>query len=713
MAMNVRAESVGQAQAMVVSRNLYPPRVEDMTGAVNLLHSYAWEESAFPAQWVRNFNKHLSGIACLSTHVRKVLQDNGVNVPMAVSGCGVDHWERVEPSAKSVLDDLAPRQFRFLHVSSCFPRKGPEALLAAYGKAFSAADDVSLVIKTFPNPHNLIHSQIDAARQRIQDFPHVIVIEDDLSDGDLKALYERCDVLVAPSCAEGFGLPLAEAMLSGMPVIATAWSGQMDFCSPESSWLVDYRYEQADTHFKLLPSAWAAVDVDALASAMTEAFRAEPEVRGEMARRGRDLLLKEFTWRTVAERLIAFYGQLRDAGRSLAPRIGWVTTWNVKCGIATYSDHLVRGLKVMPVILAARSHQTIGIDTDSCVRCWDMDDIDDLSALASSIEANELDAIILQFNFGFFNHEKLAQFVESQKSAGRVIVIDMHATNDPPQAPHKKLANFVPALEMVDRLLVHSIADMNRLKSLGLSDNLVLFPHGILDASVSVSDKKDSGLGSIATYGFCLPHKGLEEVVRAVGLLRDAGKPVQLKMVNAEYPVDFSADLAGRLRSQIEGLGLGERATLETRFLSDAESLEILKSVDLVVFAYHPTSESASGAVRYGLASGKPTLVTDLPIFSEFGDGVWRVSSNEPAQLAKAIWSVLEDIRQCSPEHIRRQELARNWREQHSYSWLSERLEGLIGALHSAQCTEQEKRGGHPWPCMKAVEHCVMRRAEK
>lgn len=678
-AMNALAETIGHEQASVASRNLYPPRVEDMHCAVNLMHSYAWEESAFPAKWVKNINEHLSGLTCLSGHVLKIMRDNGVALPMAVSGCGVDHWERVEASQESVLDSLPLRSFRFLHVSSFFPRKGPDALLEAWARAFTDAEDVCLVIKTFPNPHNRVHEQLESLRSWYPRCAPIHVVEDDMTDSDLKALYQRCHALVAPSYAEGFCLPIAEAMLSGIPAITTGWSGQLDFCTPENSWLVDYRFEQADTHFRLLPSAWAAIDVDALALAMKSAHGTSTELRKEMARRGRELLLSEFSWSKVAERLIAFYRRLQGGQSKFPVKVGWVSTWNAKCGIATYSEHLIAGFDLPPHVLAARAGDLLMPDREHCTRCWNVGDDDDLSDLAVAIDKQGIGALVIQWNFGFFHHDHLLRFMQQQKAAGRVVLVDMHATVDPPQAPLKKLANYVPALALADRLLVHSIADLNRLKAFGLVENLALFPHGVLDVSAPYGERMP--VPTIATYGFCLPHKGLEQVVEAVALLRDAGERVDLKMVNAEYPVDFSAELARTLQARVDALGLGEQVSLETRFLPDEESLALLQAADLVLFVYHPTSESASGAVRYGLASGKPTLVTDLPIFAEFGDVVWRVKDSDPSLLASTLKEVLAHIRSDSTEHQRKQEAAKSWRAQHSYAWLSERLEGMIQGL--------------------------------
>jgi len=678
--MSTLAESIDHAQASVASRNLYPPRVEDMRCAVNLMHSYAWEESAFPAQWVKNFNAHLSGITCLSRHVLKVMRDNGVALPMAVSGCGVDHWERVVASRESVLDSLVLRSFRFLHVSSFFPRKGPDALLEAWARAFDDADDVCLVIKTFPNPHNRVHEQLEFLFARFPRCAPIHVIEDDMSDSDLKALYQRCQVLVAPSCAEGFCLPIAEAMLTGIPAITTGWSGQLDFCAPENSWLVDYRFEQADTHFKLLPSVWAAIDVDALAAAMKSASATSVEVRQAMAQRGRELLLSEFTWNKVSERLIAFYRSQQSLLSTSTAKVGWVSTWNTKCGIATYSEHLMAGFDQSPYILASHSGDLLKPDGVHCTRCWSVSDEDDLSELAEAIDKQDLSSLVIQWNFGFFHHSHFLRFMQQQKAAGRVVLVDMHATVDPPQAQHKKLANYVAALALADRVLVHSIADLNHLKTFGLVENLVLFPHGVLDTSAPHTERLP--VPTIATYGFCLPHKGLEQVVEAVALLRDAGERVDLHMVNAEYPVGFSVDLARALRARVDALDLGDQISLETRFLSDAESLVRLQAADLVLFVYHPTSESASGAVRYGLASGKPTLVTDLPIFTEFGDAVWKVRDSDPSLLASTLKDVLAHIRSDSAEHQRKLEIAEAWRSQHSYEWLSERLEGMIQGLH-------------------------------
>lgn len=679
-AMNALAECVGQSQASVVSRNLFPPRVDDMRCSINMMHSYAWEETAFPAVWAKSFNTHLSGLTSLSQHVQKVMRDNGVCIPMAVSGCGVDHWERVIAAPESALDLMQTNSFRFLHVSSFFPRKGPDALLEAWGHAFTASQDVCLVIKTFPNPHNRVHEQIAGLKKRYPACAPIFVIEDDMTDADLKALYQRCQVLVAPSCAEGFCLPIAEGMLSGIPAITTGWSGHLDFCNAGNSWLVDYDFKQTDTHFGLRPSAWASIKVDALAAAMKSAFACSPEVRVLMAESGRKLLLEAFRWADVSERLIRFYVALVKKPILRQASVGLISTWNIKCGIATYSEHLISGFNRRPHVLAARSVNLVRIDDSNCSRCWEISDEDRLDDLAAEIEALGLDVLLIQWNFGFFHHDHLQAFIAAQKATGRVVIIDLHATIDPPQAKEKRMIDYIPALALVDRVLVHSIADMNRMKCLGLVSNLTLFPHGVLEP-LQGSVKK-LPVPTIATYGFCLPHKGLDQVIEAIKILRDSGEYIHLRMVNAEYPADVSIDLIKKLRARIFELKLEDQITFETTFLSDKDSLNLLRDVDLVLFVYDPTSESSSGAARYGIASGRPTLVTDQPIFTEFGDAVWRVSENKPDQLAFAIKEALTDVRQETSNFLQKMLAAESWRSQHSYSSLSQRIEGMLNGLH-------------------------------
>jgi glycosyltransferase involved in cell wall biosynthesis len=675
-----KSAHITHLNASVVSRNHFPPVVDDMTCAIKMLHCYNWEETTFPIKWLKAFNANLSGIAVSSKHVFNVLQNNGISVPMIISGVGVDHWEDVLADSSFQILGNSTKSFNFLHVSSFFPRKGPDVLLDAYGRAFTGDDDVCLLIKTFPNPHNRIHEQLINMREKYANYPNVLVIERDLTDGEMKALYSQCDVLVAPSCAEGFGLPLAEAMLSGLPVITTGWSGQMDFCNAENSWLVDYKFEQAKTHFQLTPSAWAACDLEGLARAMRTSFNTSPEIRREMATKGRELLLKDFTWEVVAKRLIGFYRACARNQECGKPKIGWVTTWNTQCGIATYSQHILDCFSSKPLIFSANNEEELIIGGIKSIGCWNTADEEDLFSLSDQLQKNSIDILVIQFNFNFFNSEKLGKFIKHELNSMRKIVIDLHSTEDPPYAPHKLIKDYIPYFECVDKLIVHTVSDLNRMKNLGVIDNVVLIPHGVMKVD-------DFNLGiekvpTIATYGFCLPHKGLLEIIEAVGLLKLQGRHIFLKMINAEYPTEASSELVKNIRSKIIKLDLGDQIFFESRFLSDDESLYHLHRSDLLVFPYSPVTESASGAVRYGLSIKKPVLASNTEIFEEFGGAIWRVSDLSPAGLADRIWEVLNLVRTNSNNYQEKIHDIKKWCHQHYYPDIAYKFENILHSMH-------------------------------
>jgi glycosyltransferase involved in cell wall biosynthesis len=679
--MHARFVANGIDPAAIVSRNNYPPLVDDMVGQVRALHHYAWEESGFPSRWVDGFNTHLTMMTCLSQHVRKIMIDNGVSVPMLVSGCGVDHWERIVPDENYRIE--APG-FRFLHVSSCFPRKGVEALIEAFGIAFSANDDVSLIIKTFDNPHNEVEGILAKWRAKRPDFPNVVTIFADLTDEQLKALYGQCDVMVGPSFAEGYGLPLAEAMLSGIPVITTAWGGQLDFCNDGNSWLVDYRFERAQSHFGLWASAWARVDLQSLVRALLSAFRTSPETRTAMARRGRRQLLAEHKWSDITDRLSVAAQALPSIARRPV-RLGWISTWNSKCGIATYSAHLIEQLDCDVQVFSPKNEEALD-ETDSSLRSWRTSKEESgLGEILNLPAAENVDVFVIQFNFGFYNHVDLGTFIRQARRKGKRIVIFLHATHHPgdqfaPGAEKFHLRHMIPTLRDCDRLLVHSIDDLNRLKALGLVDNVALFPHGVVRLKPS-STTIQPLRRTVGTYGFALPHKGLSETVRAIHLLRSRGADIDLRMTNAEYPAPVSTAYVTELKELISELGLDRVVDFCSEFLTDDQAAARMRSTDLIVFPYQNTEESASGAVRYGMAMQKPVMVSPNPIFSDLSGATFLCASATPEGIADGIMEALDEIEAGSDRASEIAARAASWRDEHAYEQLGRRLTGMCQSL--------------------------------
>jgi glycosyltransferase involved in cell wall biosynthesis len=668
-----KSKLLQQGDTSVTSRNLYPPRVADMSAPINMLHHYAWEESEFPKEWVDEFNSSLTAMTCLSKHVKKVLIDNGVRVPMVTSGCGVDHWESIVADSSYRVE---AKEFKFLHVSSCFPRKGADVLLKSYGQAFSSSDDVSLIIKTFANPHNEIDRWLKEAKDKKPNYPDVIIIEDDLTSEELKALYISSDVLVGPSRAEGFGVPFAEAMLSGLAVITTGWSGQMDFCDSDTAWLIDYKFTPAQTHFELFNSVWAEPSPSHLAKLMREVYELPAEQRDQKSKLARERLLRDFSWERVAQRLVDASVILPKQSRDI-PKIGWVSSYNSKCGIASYSQHLINAIDEPITIFAPTVDDTIIEDNSDTYRCWSMGDGKSLDKLNKTINENAIEALIIQFNYSFFDFNHFYNFLSKQIDSGRSIIIVMHSTLDAELTPHKKLEQLIPLMAKLSRVLVHSINDLNRLKEYGLVDNVALFPHGILDYTPTPIPKESPSF-LLSTYGFFLPHKGLLEVIDVVDILTKNGLDIRLQMVNSAYPVDISQNLIDKAKERIALLGLEDKIELITDFLTDEESLDRLGSSDLILFPYQETGESSSASVRYGLASNRPVAVTPLAIFDDVASASYRLSGTTPQKMAESIKRIIQDIKEDNNIAQKQREDTQRWCKEHRYSSIGERLFNIV-----------------------------------
>lgn len=665
---------VKQKKADLAIRNLFPPRVSGMNGALKILAPYAWEESIFPGQWIDSFNTQLHLVGTVSDYVARTLKNNGITVPMVTMGNGVDHLKDVPPEQ---LPFLFPPGYILLHMSSCFPRKGADLLL----KAFTAADfggrpEVTLIIKTFPNPHNTIPSQLNKAgwvkEQQSQLFfnngkknskKKILLVEDELSPGQLVSLYQKSDFIVAPSRGEGFGLPMAEAMVFGLPVLTTGFGGQTDFCSHETAWLTDYKFSRAKTHMELPDSVWVEPDLGDLIKQMENISRLPAEEINRKTQVAKENILKNHSWRQASKRLTQAIEALAHQNcPAPEPRIGWVTTWNIPCGIASYSKCLIRWLSVKKVTVLANNNTRNLTEQDGpdVIRCWEADEKDNLHQLAHRIIAADITDIVIQFNFSFFNLNALSNFLDTMHGYQKRCYLFLHSTADvlPPHDP-KSLLEIKASLFNTHRLVVHSVHDLNHLKSMGCIENVLLFPHGV-DINPHASSrtgatsfltpihhptrqpKLDEKL--IAAYGFLLPHKGIRELICAFEILKKKDPDLKLLLLNALYPTAPASREEQRLcQQQIKDSPYSNDITMNNAYLQEKEIYNRLSRAQIIVYPCQTTQESASGSVRAGLTTGRPIAVTPLKIFEDVSDVVYTLPGTTPEHMAQGIEKMLNN----------------------------------------------------------------------
>jgi glycosyltransferase involved in cell wall biosynthesis len=288
-------------------RHGWPPEFETpATGKLALI--LPWEFGAVPRAWVKPLQK-LDEIWVPSAFVRQVLMQAGVSgEKIVVIPNGVD-LGLYQPAGEAARPEGA-RATCFLFVGGAIKRKGMDLLLRAWRQAFSAQDDVSLVIKDMGArsfyKHLSLAKEVRAAAQDPGAAP-ILYFDEDWSEQKLPELYRGCDVVVLPYRGEGFGMPLAEGLACGKPVIATALGPAPEFCPAAAGWQV--QAEERDVPVELrLPGAmsgrftWFEPDVAALAAALRAAAECGPAERARRGALGAAHIRAGYDWDTVTAR---------------------------------------------------------------------------------------------------------------------------------------------------------------------------------------------------------------------------------------------------------------------------------------------------------------------------------------------------------------------------------------------------------------------------
>jgi glycosyltransferase involved in cell wall biosynthesis len=318
---DVVVEAAGDryAPAALEIRHQWPPDFTPVTAGRLVLIQH-WEFGGLPAEWIGPLRDVVDELWVATTWVRDMAVESGVPAgKVAVVPVGVDAT-RFRPDGPR-LPLRTTKGTRLLFVGGCIPRKGIDVLLETYLATFTEDDDVCLVVKPFGSEGVYANSSVEADVRRAAAGrgASIEMVDGDLSDDDMAALFRSCDALVHPYRGEGFGMPIAEAMASGLAVIVTGGGAADDFCDADTGWILPSR--RVDIHpGEWTPTAagtwWLEPDRQALAAAML-AVVADPDKGRHLGRVGRARMVERFSWDVIADavaaRISALIGEARVA----------------------------------------------------------------------------------------------------------------------------------------------------------------------------------------------------------------------------------------------------------------------------------------------------------------------------------------------------------------------------------------------------------------
>lgn len=192
-------------------------------------------------------------------------------------------------------------------INSADPKRlGTDILLEAYRKAFSAQDDVVLILKDYaPSPDPTLLQWM----QNNQKGAAFIYNNQFLSKTDLIALYRSCDAQVAPFRGEGFAVKIIDGLACGLPAILPLFSGPRDYCRPEFVYPLEYKTilmkDCLDTSNLDIGNRpyWCETNLNSLIEQMQTVATNADEAR-QRGQRAKEFILNHYSWEHAAEKLI-------------------------------------------------------------------------------------------------------------------------------------------------------------------------------------------------------------------------------------------------------------------------------------------------------------------------------------------------------------------------------------------------------------------------
>lgn len=293
---NMNSNKKYRIKIIQLTPNMFPPEIEKDKYNIGF---FFWEVVGLDPMWVWSCNQ-MDEIWTSSHDHAEVMRTFGVKVPIFVFPVPIEEYD---------LSVKKSELFRFYSVFQWTERKNPRSLIRSYFNAFKGNDKVELALKVYRS--NFSHKERGAIMDDIEDFkrmcpmkeyPKISLYLDEMSGEDIMKFHSEGNVFVSSHRGEGWGIPQAEAMSVGNPIISTNWGGIHKWLDNSCSWLIPFTWSNVRNmdHIKhySTDNLWASIDEKALQSAMIEAYN-NPSLVKSKGEKSRELVRKEFSMNTV------------------------------------------------------------------------------------------------------------------------------------------------------------------------------------------------------------------------------------------------------------------------------------------------------------------------------------------------------------------------------------------------------------------------------
>ncbi len=349
-------------------------------------------------------------------------------------------------------------------------------------------------------------------------------------------------------------------------------------------------------------------------------------------------------------------------------RVLHFSTWDRPCGIATYCGNLVRAL------------DDLGVENDVYPlqpELWKSYVASDVAELQEDIvrQARGYDLVHVQHEHGLFGHglgyknssRHFGGILRKLQAAGIPVVTTFHTDplgDDRSRLARPSLATLREGFRNMQRRLVwrrkvsarfgsspeqakaivHTMSSRRALIRQGMPATAVhVIEHGCLaprdDQADGPAAKQALGLAPTDTlltmFGFVSPYKGHDLAIQALERLPEH---VHLAICGGSHP-EADDDYLASLITLVHDLDLDDRVTI-TGWLAPAEAERYYAATDICLAPYTTTDLSASGAITWALASGKPIIGSKVPAFRNICHEQPCMLLTTPGRVDEIVWAV-------------------------------------------------------------------------
>ncbi|MCF8240217.1 MAG: glycosyltransferase [Melioribacteraceae bacterium] len=264
------------------------------------------------------------------------------------------------PKGEVIEEISSIKGFKFLSVFDWTLRKGWDVLIKVFTELYGDNPDVKLILKvwsSYGKSINEIKNDIETFLNKnnlSEDIPkNIIFFSKTIPVEEMPALYRSVNAYVSPNRGEGWGRPLIESMASGIPVITTRCTGQLEFMNNNNSFLINNKKvlvpEEAVKELNILKGhSWFEPSAEHLKKLMKTVYE-NPNLVQAKVQQGIEDIQTKFNRKSVAKLIKQ---RLDKISRHLAVRdvkILWNGNFDYNSSLGIVNNHMSASLKNLGV----------------------------------------------------------------------------------------------------------------------------------------------------------------------------------------------------------------------------------------------------------------------------------------------------------------------------------------------------------------------------